>query len=107
IASHKKAGADNNIIRLYGFTKMKVNAYNSELSYALILEFADNGTLRNYLRKNPDLRLAGYLPYMDPYALKNSEQKLQIISVLLWEISSLRPPFDGKDRNDLYIQILK
>ncbi|CAG8677626.1 7936_t:CDS:2, partial [Racocetra fulgida] len=144
IASHKKVGADDKVIQLYGFTKMKgyitvtllisglINVYDSELSYALVLEFADNGTLRNYLQKNPDLTdfglsrcltdasktttwLAGYLAYIDPHSLKNSEKKSQKLNkeydiyslgVLLWEISSLHPPFDGQSKNDLYIQIL-
>ncbi|CAG8810129.1 32695_t:CDS:2, partial [Racocetra persica] len=58
-------------------------------------------------------RLADYIAYMDPQCLKNSDQKLQEIDkesdiyslgVLLWEMSSLRPPFEEK--NNLYIQIM-
>ncbi|CAG8691989.1 8123_t:CDS:10 [Dentiscutata erythropus] len=146
-----------------------------ESSYALVLEFADSGTLRNYLKENPKLSwsdkfrlalqlaeaimhmqlkdivhrdlhsnnilihktnikiadfglsrclsdasrtstgLAGYLAYIDPHILMNSENKLQEINkesdiyslgVLLWEISSLRLPFEDADRSGLYIKML-
>ncbi|GBB91627.1 hypothetical protein RclHR1_00190040 [Rhizophagus clarus] len=36
-----------NIIRFYGVTKLK-----DEINYSLVLEYADGGTLRNYLRNN-------------------------------------------------------
>ncbi|CAG8818728.1 27561_t:CDS:10, partial [Gigaspora margarita] len=175
IKTHKKLGAYDKVIQIYGITKMKVNVYDSELCYTLVLEFAGGGTLRNYLQKNPDLSwsnkfrlalklaeaimhmhskniahrdlhsnnilihrsnikiadfglsrclsdasktstgLAGYIAYVDPHSLKNSEQKLQEISkecdiyslgVLLWEISSLRPPFEEEDRTSLLMNIL-
>ncbi|CAG8745296.1 32482_t:CDS:2, partial [Gigaspora margarita] len=59
--------------------------------------------------------LTGYMAYIDPHSLKNSEQQLQEISkecdiyslgVLLWEISSLRPPFEEEDGASLSIKIL-
>ncbi|CAG8700788.1 10562_t:CDS:2, partial [Dentiscutata heterogama] len=59
--------------------------------------------------------LAGYLAYIDPHLLMSSENKLQEINkesdiyslvMLLWEISSLRPPFEEEDRSTLYIKIL-
>ncbi|CAB5350833.1 unnamed protein product [Rhizophagus irregularis] len=43
-----------NIIRFFGITKRKSNDNEDDLNpdYLLILEYADSGTLRNYLKKN-------------------------------------------------------
>jgi len=38
-------GSHQNIIQFYGVTKLK-----DETNYSLVLEYADGGTLRNYLR---------------------------------------------------------
>ncbi|CAG8739860.1 28174_t:CDS:2, partial [Racocetra persica] len=86
------------------------------LRKAILKEVADFGLSRCLSDASKTITgLAGYIPYMDPYVLKNSEQKLQIISkecdvyslgVLLWEISSLHPPFEEEDRRALYIKIL-
>ncbi|CAI2197553.1 18415_t:CDS:2, partial [Funneliformis geosporum] len=43
----RKVNFHPNIIRFFGITKLK-----EELNYALILEYADGGTLGKYLRDN-------------------------------------------------------
>ncbi|CAB4376584.1 unnamed protein product [Rhizophagus irregularis] len=43
-----------NIIKFVGITKRKNNEYNNDSDYSLILEYADGGTLRNYLKENFD-----------------------------------------------------
>ncbi|RIA94414.1 kinase-like domain-containing protein, partial [Glomus cerebriforme] len=40
------------IIRFFGITKRKYNEDNVDPDYLLILEYADSGTLRNYLKEN-------------------------------------------------------
>ncbi|CAG8776486.1 7963_t:CDS:10 [Gigaspora margarita] len=126
IKMHKTLGVYDKVIQIYGITKMKVNVYDFELCYSLVLEFAGDGTLRNYLQKNPDLswpnkfrlalQLAEAIMHMHSKNIAHRDlQKLQEINkecdiyslgVLLWEISSLRPPFEEEDRASLYIKIL-
>ncbi|EXX71914.1 uncharacterized protein OCT59_019037 [Rhizophagus irregularis] len=43
-----------NIIKFVGITKRKNNEFNNDSDYSLILEYADGGTLRNYLKENFD-----------------------------------------------------
>ncbi|RGB40293.1 kinase-like domain-containing protein [Rhizophagus diaphanus] len=43
----------NNIIRFYGITKSDSENYNDQLNkYWLVMEYADSGTLRNYLKEH-------------------------------------------------------
>ncbi|KAF0550871.1 e3 ubiquitin-protein ligase [Gigaspora margarita] len=166
IKLQKKVDMYDKIIRFYGLTKTtKVTQFDSKPSYvyALVLEFADSGTLSNYLQKNQSLSwfdklhlaqqladaidhmysadvhsnnilvhnnnikisdfgisrclayatntkssIVGYIPYVDPDVYKNFEREsyrikkesdIYSLGVLLWEISSLRPPF--KKYNDI------
>ncbi|CAG8819672.1 16283_t:CDS:2, partial [Dentiscutata erythropus] len=52
IKFQKKVDMDDKIIRFYGLTKTKVSVFDRNLSYVLVLEFADSGILRNYLQAN-------------------------------------------------------
>ncbi|CAB4381913.1 unnamed protein product [Rhizophagus irregularis] len=43
----------NNIISFYGITKFEPENHNGQLkNYMLVMEYADDGSLRNYLKKN-------------------------------------------------------
>ncbi|KAF0487085.1 e3 ubiquitin-protein ligase [Gigaspora margarita] len=65
---------------------------------------------------NTKSNIAGYIPYVDPDVYKNFEQEsykikkesdIFSLGVLLWEISSLRPPFEKyNDINALCFHIL-
>ncbi|CAB4402148.1 unnamed protein product [Rhizophagus irregularis] len=48
-----KVNSHKNIIQFFGITKRESNE-NIDPDYLLILEYADGGTLRNYLRNNFD-----------------------------------------------------
>ncbi|CAG8816126.1 10394_t:CDS:2, partial [Racocetra persica] len=50
-----KMGIDDQIIQVYGLSKTQVAKFDSKLSYVLVLEFADSGTLRHYLQENQNL----------------------------------------------------
>ncbi|KAF0407964.1 kinase-like domain-containing protein [Gigaspora margarita] len=52
IKLQRKVDMYDKIIRFYGLTKTKVSQFDRKLSYVLVLELADSGTLRNYLQQN-------------------------------------------------------
>ncbi|KAF0553186.1 kinase-like domain-containing protein [Gigaspora margarita] len=106
---------------------------DSKLSYVLVLEFADSGTLRNYFQKNQSLSLFDKLHLAQQLAyainhmhsadvvhrdlhsnsilvhhnnIKISDFGISSLGVLLWEISSLHPPFETYNNTALYIHKL-
>ncbi|EXX60336.1 uncharacterized protein OCT59_011511 [Rhizophagus irregularis] len=171
----------NNIIRFFGITKYEPESENNLLNlnrYSFVMEYADNGTLRKYLKNNFDsitwkdklnmayqlasavsclhnegivhsdlhsnnilvlknkikladfglskrieetssrqsFKLFGVIPYIDPKRLMDQEYKLNEMSdiysvgVLLWELSSGKPPFynDGEAYDiGLVVEILQ
>ncbi|POG59813.1 kinase-like domain-containing protein [Rhizophagus irregularis DAOM 181602=DAOM 197198] len=164
----RKVNVHDNIIRFYGITRVDQN-YSSKI-YMLVMEYADGGTLREYLRKNSgnltwndkfkmayqlasavsilhnlgvihrdlhsnnvlvhgnNVKLAdfglskktdesvtsrryGVIPYIDPKKIasdsysRNEKSDIYSVGVLLWEISSGRPPFEGKSEYFLLTNI--
>ncbi|CAB4413884.1 unnamed protein product [Rhizophagus irregularis] len=51
ITLQRKVNFHKNIIHLYGITKVG-NKNNLSKSYSLVMEYAEDGTLREYLKKN-------------------------------------------------------
>ncbi|RIB12237.1 kinase-like domain-containing protein [Gigaspora rosea] len=133
-----------NIIKFYGVTRDP-----SKGSYNIILQFANNGDLRTYLKENfsnlewidkfrmayeisnvhekrmliadfglskdetsktSNSNIGGVAPYIDPKCFECSEykrgKKSDIFSfgVILWEISSGKPPFQSANQ-EYYIQV--
>ncbi|GES93342.1 kinase-like domain-containing protein [Rhizophagus clarus] len=161
IQLHREVDHHDNVIRFYGVTTSIEE--NKKKEYSLVIEYADNGTLRSYLKENfenlnwndkyklafqlvhavsclhdegiihRDLhsnnvlvhqhviklsdfglsksieetsnsqsKIFGIIPYIDPKSfnenikpkyLLNKKSDVYSIGVLLWEISSGRPPF--------------
>ncbi|KAF0553908.1 kinase-like domain-containing protein [Gigaspora margarita] len=69
---HRRVDKHSNIIRLHGVTKIEDKLNQSSTDYMLVLEYADSGTLRSYLRKN-----FKYLTWNDKINLA-----LQIVSAI-------------------------
>ncbi|CAB4391611.1 unnamed protein product [Rhizophagus irregularis] len=93
----------DNIIRYHGISKFE--SENHHINYILVMEYADSGSLRNYLKDNFEM-----IPYVDPKIYNNNNNQttqmfslneksdIYSIGVLLWEISSGLPPFYAKDK---------
>ncbi|CAB4388560.1 unnamed protein product [Rhizophagus irregularis] len=115
----------DNIINFYGITKLEPGSENQNdltKEYLLVMEYADSGTLKDYLKKN-----FNNLTWDDKFSSQRKNKSVQSnenndihkyneksdiysIGVLLWEISSGRPPFSTGDDEydiDLAIEILK
>ncbi|CAB4379635.1 unnamed protein product [Rhizophagus irregularis] len=112
----------DNVIRFYGVTTSIKE--NQRKEYSLVIEYAENGTLRKYLKENFEnltwddkFNLAFQLVYAvsclhdegimhrdllifnrstTELYLLNKKSDVYSVGVLLWEISSCRPPFHGK-----------
>ncbi|GBC07027.1 hypothetical protein RclHR1_00720036 [Rhizophagus clarus] len=99
LKNHRKVDYHKNIIRFYGISK------DPTLNeYLMILEYANQADL-GLSKQLADIsnginEIKGVIPYIDPQALKNNDYKLDkksdvySVGVLLWEISSGRPPFE-------------
>ncbi|CAB4479927.1 unnamed protein product [Rhizophagus irregularis] len=94
----------DNIIRCYGITNLETENYNN---YQLVMEYADGGTLRSYLKKNFN-KLTWDDKYNMAYQLSCAVSCLhneRIVHrdlhscVLFWEISSGQPPFYVEDEH--------
>ncbi|CAG8657313.1 6014_t:CDS:2, partial [Dentiscutata heterogama] len=49
---HSRVDMHSNIIRLHGVTKNEDKTSPNSIHYMLVLEYADSGTLRSYLKNN-------------------------------------------------------
>ncbi|CAB5346840.1 unnamed protein product [Rhizophagus irregularis] len=95
----------DNVIRFYGVTTSIKE--NQRKEYSLVIEYAENGTLRKYLKENFEnltwdnkFNLAFQLVYAvsclhDEGIMHRDLHSNNVIGVLLWEISSGQPPFHG------------
>ncbi|CAB4379547.1 unnamed protein product [Rhizophagus irregularis] len=65
IEHHREVDFHENIIRFYGITKNNIeNVIDQSRNYLLVMEYADGGTLREYLMNNSDI-----LTWKDKYNL--------------------------------------
>ncbi|EXX71949.1 Tpk1p [Rhizophagus irregularis DAOM 197198w] len=64
IASHYKVNSNSNIIKLYGITQDPKTEH-----YLMILEYAENGNLRNYLIKNNKLNWENKISFLNDIAI--------------------------------------
>ncbi|GBB84636.1 hypothetical protein RclHR1_01120024 [Rhizophagus clarus] len=104
-----------NIIRFCGIMTGENQNDNSK-KYLLVMEYADSGTLRNYLSErfenltwNDKLNLAFQLAHAvlclhDEGIVHRDLSDIYSIGILLWEISSGRPPFKN-DPHDVCLAI--
>ncbi|CAB5335477.1 unnamed protein product [Rhizophagus irregularis] len=138
IVSELKAQRDvdfhNNIIKFHGITVSEKE--NKTKKYLLVLQFANGGSLRNYLKENFDMlswrnkinlayQLAGAVSCLhdegiihrdlhsgNKFSLESSyilDEKSDVysIGVLLWEISSGHPPFEDIEQYALMLKVLQ
>ncbi|CAB5348341.1 unnamed protein product [Rhizophagus irregularis] len=105
IKLQRDADYSNNIIRFHGISKFKSE---NRMNYMLVIEYADGGTLRNYLKKsftdltwnnkyNLAYQLACGVSCLHNEGIVHNDLHSCNYRVLLWEISSGQRPFYVED----------
>ncbi|GBC09267.1 hypothetical protein RclHR1_08720010 [Rhizophagus clarus] len=109
---HQSVDIHENIIRIFGITKEETDEINPLRKYLFVLEYADSGTLNDYLSKHFNelnwkdknqlaLQLTSAVEFIHDYPKSlndrnyklNKRSDIYSIGVLMWHISSGYIPF--------------
>ncbi|CAB5377737.1 unnamed protein product [Rhizophagus irregularis] len=126
LETRRKFNAHINVLKFYGVVKFEPE---NERCY-LVMEYADSGTLRQYLKAKFEgltwedkhhlaIQLVSVVSdlhdeeivhgYLNPNTIlvhQNTKSDVYSVGVLLWEISSGKPPFGDDCSVELVIQII-
>ncbi|GET04705.1 kinase-like domain-containing protein [Rhizophagus clarus] len=94
----REVDAHNNIILYHGITKSESEDHDNNINYMLVMEYADGGNLRSYLKNNFissnfQSELFGIVPYVDPKSFNkqennNNETQLYLLNEK-WDVYSV------------------